>query len=56
MPGEVILVDLKTGECIKADRYRLAERGIPEGFIMAEDVTIEQWCAALQNATKISDN
>ena len=52
MPGEVILVNLETGECIKADHYRLVELGIPEGYVDAEILTIEQWCAALQNINK----
>lgn len=48
--SSILLINLKTGNTINADYYALRERGLPEGYVVARDLTTAQWVEALQNA------
>ncbi len=48
--NSVYLVNLEEGIVIEADPYVLRPQCIPHNYKMAEDVTLEEWVQALQNA------
>lgn len=37
------LINLETGEVQEIDVYALRERGIPEGYRVADDITTDEW-------------
>jgi hypothetical protein len=47
-----MLVNLGTGETIDADDAPLRELGYPERFVLAENVSVEEWVEALQRANE----
>jgi hypothetical protein len=46
----VKLINLATGELIDKDFFKLREEGIPKNFVVAEELSVEQWTEALQKA------
>ena len=44
------LVNLDTAEVIEADPYVLREQCIPEGYKIADDITVDEWIEALKKA------
>lgn len=46
----VKLVNLETADVIICDPYVLREQCLPEGYRLAEDVTVEEWIEALKRA------
>lgn len=44
------LINLSTGEVLNVDPYKLKELGVPVGFVIADDVTVDDWIDALQTA------
>lgn len=50
--GEVLLVNLKTGKTRKIDGYSLRGGYRPDGYVIAEDLSVKDWCEAIKNAAK----
>jgi hypothetical protein len=50
-PGQVPLVDPKTGETMWADEGQLRSLKMPEGYVLAEDLSVKEWFAILATVT-----
>lgn len=46
----VKIVNLETADVIICDPYVLREQCLPEGYRLADDVTVEEWIEALKRA------
>lgn len=44
------LINLESGETMDADPDALRDRGLPEDYVVADQVTTEEWILALQQA------
>jgi hypothetical protein len=44
------LINLETGELISKDIFDLKDKWFPKGFVVAEELSVEQWADALQKA------
>ena len=43
------IINLKTGEVLECDPYQLREHGLPDDFVLVDDVSSDEWITALQN-------
>ena len=50
------LINLSTYETIDADEDNLRDRGLPEGYMIAEDITIDEWTKLLCGREGHSEN
>ncbi len=50
MRNTVKLINLDTGELIETDYYVLMGRGLPDGFVIADEVTVEEYAASIRRA------
>lgn len=46
----VLLIDLDDGDAREIDEAELKERGLPVGYVIASEVTTDQWIDALKHA------
>jgi len=47
----VPLINPQTGETMRADPGQLASLKVPEGYVLAEDLSVDDWFAIVERIT-----